>query len=186
VDKTAFEKTTLGFNNRSIAIVGNATSILKSNFGQLIDTFDIVIRMNRGLPVAPEAQGSKFDLWCFSTGAWVRKELKTYVRVPAVWMSPKLRERFDGSYECAFYPTRNWELLQQKIGERPSVGCMTIDMVSAGQPERVGIFGFDFKRSGTFYEDRIHLGPHNYSAEERYTLGKCEAANWEFYASNDQ
>lgn len=168
------------FSGKTIAVVGNATALLDCCFGKQIDEFDVVIRLNRGLPIKHSAQGSKFDLWCFSTAAWVRGELETYPAMQTVWMSPKLRERYDGSFDCAFYPASHWEALRDKLGERPSVGCMAIDMVSKGTPRQVDVFGFDFKKSGTFYEDRVHNGPHDYSREERFVLNLCAQPCWNF------
>lgn len=165
-------------NGKTVALVGNATALLDCNQGEQIDDHDVVVRMNRGLPVKHAAQGSKFDLWCFSTGAWVRQELRTYPKVPSIWMSPKLRDVYDGSFRCAFYPPPRWKTLRDAIGARPSVGCMVLDLLTGFSPKTVGVFGFDFKRSGTFYEARLNQGPHDFISEENFTRRICDERGW--------
>ena len=44
-------------DGKSVAIVGNATSLLAHRHGALIDGHDIVVRMNMVFPVDPAAQG---------------------------------------------------------------------------------------------------------------------------------
>lgn len=51
--------------NVTFSIVGNANSILKTNYGNLNDN-TFVLTMNRGSPFKPNAQCSKTDMSCFS------------------------------------------------------------------------------------------------------------------------
>ncbi|HWA47895.1 MAG TPA: glycosyltransferase family 29 protein [Dongiaceae bacterium] len=166
--------------DRSVAIVGNATSLLAHAWGDIIDEHDVVVRMNRGIPVDPRAQGRKFDVCCFSTlrdhGAVLRQAAPTF----AVWMSPKFREEYDGSIDVCFYPLQFWQALHDKLNARPSVGAMTVDLVSRSAARAVTVIGFDFKRSGTFYAAGQHIGPHDYAAESRYVLDACAAKGWRF------
>ena len=175
-----FEALLSRLRGKSVAIVGNAASILQKNDGALIDAHDIVIRMNRGAPVLESAQGKKFDVWCYSTGRWVKSELPEYPRVPAIWMSPKLREEQDPSFPCAFYPMELWQEIFDLLRARPSVGAMTCHMLAGLDLKMATCFGFDFKVSGTFYELIMHVGPHDFTAESDYIRGLCQSEKWAF------
>ena len=49
-----------------ISVVGNAKSIFDHKRGPLIDSADLVIRFNRGVPVSKGCQGKKTDILVFS------------------------------------------------------------------------------------------------------------------------
>jgi hypothetical protein len=167
-------------DGKTVAIVGNATSLLDHAFGAMIDSHDVVVRMNRGTPVNPAAQGAKFDVWCFSVMKTHAETLQRATPAFSVWMSPKCREDYDGSIDVSFYPLQFWQDLHHRLTARPSVGAMTIDLVSRSSARTVSVFGFDFKRSGTFYDPGLHIGPHNYAAESRYILDLCARHDWCF------
>jgi hypothetical protein len=167
-------------DGKSVAIVGNAASLLDHAWGPSIDTHDVVVRMNRGVPVNLVAQGSKFDVWCFSIMKTHAETLKQAMPAFSVWMSPKCRDDYDGSIDVSFYPLEFWHDLHRRLAARPSVGAMTVDLVSRSSARAVSVFGFDFKRSGTFYDPSLHVGPHNYAAESRYILDLCASHDWRF------
>ena len=48
--------------SKSIAIVGNASSLLDHSFGQEIDSYDVIIRLNKGFIRNPESQGTRTDI----------------------------------------------------------------------------------------------------------------------------
>ena len=51
--------------NKNVALVGPASSIIRSNSGKLIDTFDIVVRLNKSLPLPKKIMndiGSRTDI----------------------------------------------------------------------------------------------------------------------------
>ena len=167
-----------------VAIVGNAASLLRHSHGELIDQHDLVVRMNLGLPVNPAAQGRRFDLWCFSHHRVLRQAPPGFVAPSAsVWMSPKFRDQADRGIACHFYPMSYWRALRGQLGARPSVGAMTIDLVSRAKPREVTIIGFDFNRSKTFYETRTLPSPHDFATEERYVTDLIARRSWRFVAT---
>lgn len=168
---------------KSIAIVGNATSLLDHQYGPLIDEHDIVTRMNMGFPINPAAQGTRCDLWCYSSFRVPRLAPKDFAAPRSVWMSPKFRDRPDYRLDCYFYPLSYWRRLRQRLGARPSVGAMTIDLISRSSPREVTIIGFDFNRSKTFYENRIQPSPHDFGSEERYIMELVKTRSWRFVAT---
>lgn len=175
-------------NGKSIAIVGNATSLLSHSYGPLIDGHEVVTRMNKGFPISPVAQGRRFDLWGFSNYRILAKTPKNLVCPRLIWMSPTYRERADRELssrqaECFFYPLKDWSALHERLGARPSVGAMTIDLISRSKPRQVTIIGFDFNRTKSFYENRTTPSPHDFATESRYVLGMVERLSWRFIAT---
>jgi hypothetical protein len=57
-----------------------------------------------------------------------------------------------------YYPLARWRALRDRLGDRPSVGAMAIDLISQATLGAVSIFGFDIKRSATFYDMSHHVG----------------------------
>jgi Glycosyltransferase family 29 (sialyltransferase) len=169
-------------DGKSIVIVGNATSLLDHQYGALIDDHEVVTRMNMGFPINPVAQGARCDLWCFSSFRATRRAPPDFAPPRSVWMSPKFRDQADHGLDCYFYPVSYWRTLRQKLGARPSVGAMTVDLFSRARPRQVTIIGFDFNRSKTFYENRTLPSPHDFAAEERYIMDLVKERSWRFIA----
>jgi hypothetical protein len=165
---------------KSVAIVGNATSLLSHQHGALIDGHDIVARMNMGFPIDPAAQGTRFDLWCFSNYRATRQVPEGFVPPPAVWMSPRFRDIPADVGKCYFYPDSYWRRLRRLFGARPSVGVMTIDLVCHASPRQVTVIGFDFNRTKSFYENRTEPSPHDFVAEARYVTDLVAQRSWRF------
>jgi hypothetical protein len=171
-------------NGKSIAIVGNATSLLSHQYGPLIDGHEVVVRMNRGFPVNTAAQGTRFDLWCFSGSRAALHTPKGFTAPPrAVWMWHKRMRKELLGFDCIFYPRAYWQRLNDRLGARPSIGALTIDLVARATPREVTVIGFDFKRTGTFYQGFNHIGPHDFSAEARYVMDMVEKKGWRFVAT---
>jgi Glycosyltransferase family 29 (sialyltransferase) len=170
-------------DGKSIAIVGNATSLLDHQYGALIDEHEIVTRMNMGFPINPAAQGTRCDLWCFSNYRATLLAPRGFVAPRSVWMSPRFRDGTDHGVDCFFYPISYWRGLHDRFGARPSVGAMTIDLVSRSNPRQVTIIGFDFNRSKTFYEKRELASPHDFAAEARHVMDLVARRSWRFVAT---
>ena len=50
--------------DKKVIVVGNSTSILKKEYGEIIDSYDIVIRVNRCITQGYEKYiGKKIDIW---------------------------------------------------------------------------------------------------------------------------
>ncbi len=166
-------------DGKSIAIVGNATSLLSHQYGPLIDEHEVVVRMNRGFPLNPAAQGTRFDLWCFSGFGAVINPPKSFVAPRAIWM-PHRRLTKKTDLDCITYPRPYWRALRARLGARPSLGALTIDLISRAAPREVTVIGFDFKRTGTFYQSFNHIGPHDFSTEAHYVMEVVKERSWRF------
>lgn len=168
-------------DGRSVAVVGNAAALLQSDLGARIDSCDCVVRMNLGLPVKAAAQGERTDVLAFSTSKVVGDRWRGFGAALHLWMSPKGRgDLRPAPSPLTFYDLEDWERLTAQLGARPSVGAMVLDILSRRNPANVSVFGYDFKRSLTFYADAVHLGPHDFAAEEQFCMTLCARKGWSF------
>ena len=97
-------------------------------------------------------------------------------------MSPRQRETASGEHD--YYDLDRWQALADRLGARPSVGAMTIDLLFSLGCGPVSIFGFDFKRSLSYYMTSQHIGPHDYTAEEAYCMEMVRTNDWSFHSSH--
>jgi hypothetical protein len=173
----------LSVAGKSVSVVGNAASLLARDHGAAIEGRDVVIRMNRSLPIDPRSQGRRTDVLAFSTFRIVADIYTRFGARKLLWMSPKLRFRAGelGVPEgVGFYDLGRWEALHARLGARPSVGAMVLDWLSACDPREVAIFGFDFKRTPTSYQTKEHVGPHDYAAEQVFCEALVARHGWHF------
>lgn len=148
-----------------ISIVGNAESIFDKEYGDLIDSADIVIRFNGGVPICKKSQGTKTDILAFSNILFkdAFKEDLIY------WDMKQSPERF---------------YLEKVLGSTPSNGIAVIERVkNAYNFYQIQVFGFDWKASGTFWRKKEHKNPkHDYKKEEEYCKKIIETnKNWKLY-----
>ncbi|XP_048058959.1 CMP-N-acetylneuraminate-beta-galactosamide-alpha-2,3-sialyltransferase 1-like [Megalobrama amblycephala] len=174
---------------RTCAVVGNSGNLLGSHYGQLIDSHELVIRINKGPTKGYETDvGSKtthrilypesaVDLednthlvlfpfkirdmqWLISTFT-TRHITRTYTRVKS---SIKANENKVMILHPAFikYVYEKW---LQKNGKYPSTGFITV-VFALHICDQVDVFGFGAKSDGTWhhYFDKSHTnfkgGPH--------------------------
>lgn len=157
--------------NKSVAVIGNAESILSKTDGAEIDAHDTVIRINMGHIVEPTSQGSKTDVLAFSLPIdpqWINSNFGS---PELLWLSPKRRENTDYfeslGQEVGYYPIELWKKLSAYLdGARPSSGLMVIDLIYKMKAARLDLYGFDFKKSKTFYLRDDHIGPHAWDKEQ--------------------
>lgn len=169
-------------NARSISIVGNATSILSLNFGKAIDSAEVVLRMNCGFPKSQIAQGSRTDFLMFSV--WDIYKASNYA-MPLNRMahiSIQDRQRSEKNGVINFYPADLRAALFEKLGASPSVGCSTLDWLSNFYTGEVNVYGYDFKKTTSFYQRFQHIGHHNYRAEQKYVTELCNRKGWNYDA----
>ena len=172
----------------SIYIVCNAQNILKSRRGEWIDSFDTVIRMNRGFPKKKKDQGSRTDILALSCSIKEREYQKLFGAPAIAWMTPKHTSipEWITPEDIDFHPKEYWEILYQKLNEnRPSTGAMIIDLLcNYIKPTKLRITGFDFKTTKTLFEKREKLGPHNWDLERDFALqciakAKADGLDWD-------
>jgi hypothetical protein len=185
---------------KTIAIVGNAESILSKEEGIMIDGFQVVIRMNYGFVyaphlnryVAPKQLGKITTLVCAGNGQNILgcenkfPGMKGIVHMSGGNRGGSWKQDSDKFY---IYPLDLWEELKNLLTKRPSTGMMVIDMVKNCNPDYVSLFGFDFKKTKTYYNDgkggrelenvQNPIGPHNWKREQEYTISICRNNGWD-------
>lgn len=165
--------------NKSIAIVGNAESLLGTNFGDEIDSHDIIIRFNNGYIKNKTAQGCKTHVWASSLYIEEDELQKIFPDIKfVIWMTPKLSliKTYSKTFfkKVSIYPFLDWYMLYRKIKQRPTSGLMLIDyLVKNVKYKNIDIYGFDFFKTNSFY-NQVNLEilksntPHNFNQEENY------------------
>jgi hypothetical protein len=194
------------FDQKSVAIVGNAKSIFDNSYGSLIDSHDIVCRINQGAVILNEkAQGKKTDVFVFS-GLKKFKNLITDIGIDKnLFISARKQNESLSIKNLTVYPIEwrnqlknNLILLDKSFvntghplpGEKgeikkPSSGICTLDYVSKFNPNSVSVFGFDWKASPTYYNQGGYNTSHDWKYEKEYCLEYFQKQlNYKFYYEN--
>lgn len=169
----------------NLSIVGNAESLLARSYGSLIDQHP-TIRFNRTQIINSQAQGKRWDYLASS-------EINTfemYNKIPppfhSLIFSPTKPEMVYKVKKVAFkcdilhLPLQQSLDLQRTIGNVPSTGLQILYYLSSIHHECVHIFGFDFKKTKTFYEIR-NKGAHDWIKEEQLIKELAKKNSWNFY-----
>ena len=162
---------------KSVALVGNASSLFDKP--RNIDAHDVVVRINNG-PFSEDERGRAGRRTDVLLVSGMRGEKYLDCAPHVTWMTPKGRDKLTPAEASRmyFYPEEWWTELFREIGDRPSTGCMGIDMLSRLiGPGALYLYGFDFWKSPTWYTGKIHLGPHNPSSEEVYARRQIPASH---------
>lgn len=163
------------FTNKTIAVVGNAISLFDTSHGEEIDSHDIVMRINKGAlicfgDVKPEianSHGTQTDIWVL---AKVSQELKQVYQsnrhhVPVVITT----HSYESSVPDLYYAcTENIEKLHKDFDARPSTGIRILDYIKDFGWKTLDVYGFDWKKTDTFYDQNRPREIHNYKKEQEY------------------
>jgi hypothetical protein len=165
------------FKKKTIAVVGNALSLFDSEYGENIDSHDVVVRLNLGPKVMGRAShGNKLTVLacsrlCFLERTGVREE------VGPIWtLHTSQRGRIDPPpHGVSYLDLDSLTELRIRMGlqkkQDPSAGIATLWYISRCAPRSVDVYGFDWKQTPTFYDPtRIH-DSHAYDLEKQF----CES-----------
>lgn len=175
--------------SEEICLVGNASSLIEKKIGAEIDSFETVIRLNKGYPKNTEAQGKKTTLLGLSCPLSFLKYRWYYGKPAVMWMTPsrdRIPKWIPKQEQFSFYSLDRWEALSEALGgKRPSTGMMMIDYLCGEvKPSRLKIVGFDFKATNTLYSDALKPGPHDWDAERDHVFeivgeGARQGRDWQ-------
>jgi hypothetical protein len=133
-------------HKKSIAVVGNAKSIFDKKYGNLIDTHDLVCRINRGVVIDSISQGTKFDIWAFS-------KFKLIEDIAPLYPFP-IQVETNNFVEIINELKLSLGLINKK--DKPSTGTTIIKLLSYYEPKNLSLFGFDWGVTKTFYEEDLY------------------------------
>ena len=159
--------------NQSIALVGNACSLVDASLGSEIDSHDLVIRFNHAPIPDPISHGTRTDLLATSLPVSLGLVRDKDIR-HVMWMSPrrhKMKLRTLLIKSLALFPLSEYRRLEQKIGARPSTGLMMIEFLKNSQCRNVDIYGFDFFASLSLSGNQtLDTTPHQFASESEYVF----------------
>ena len=148
----------------NVAIVGNAKSLFDTEYGKEIDSHDFVIRFNRGFFAKPESQGTKTTLLLLACNL-TYQEIKSYGAKFVV-------NRSKNYFNPTGFTLSNEERmeLKGKLGSQPSTGFMAIDICLNFGAKHIDLYGFDWEKTPTWYNDPLYKTQHDYPKEQEIAL----------------
>ena len=144
-----------------VIIVGNSPSILLQEYGELIDSYDVVIRVNRCLTTGFEKYiGKKIDIWATTHGSERFRKMNDFVpenysEIKCLWtrtskVSPKLPKDFPEVEEHIMYKApsnfkKYYAAFFNEFGieHEPDTGLLTI-LTSLQFYKDITVHGFTF------------------------------------------
>ena len=153
------------FFNKRIAVVGNADSLFDSNYGKLIDSHDIVCRFNLGITANnPKSHGTRTDWLIYNNVEFAIKNnlfsynCKNFIQTRDIYLTPEQYQDLDIASLKNINIIHLSKHLDQdliKLGNLnckfPSIGLCFLYVLTHCHPKQVSIFGFDWKKTITFY-----------------------------------
>jgi len=161
---------------KRICLIGNANSIL--NEEKVIDSFDIIGRMNRGMPQGKEKFiGSRTDILFLSTHISGENIRKAFNPKFVVWMTVCHRLASPWVLKNAIQnPEEDWNVLYKELSINPTTGLMALNFILKHTNfKSLTIYGFDFFATKTWYNTRIDDGQKHSGEKEKVLFMKMIA-----------
>jgi Glycosyltransferase family 29 (sialyltransferase) len=167
------EKLRAMVNGKSVALVGNASSLFGKNLGAEIDAHDVVIRLNRGFIVDPQSQGSRTDIAGTARPLTLEqvcvqyKPQLIYWLFWRLWHIPPWNDEIWNKTEVI--PTRDWHAANSQLKGRPTSGfVMCHTLLKHTKPKVLNVYGFDFYATDNFYRGPLlRKTVHRHDEEEQ-------------------
>jgi hypothetical protein len=165
------------FKKRTVAVVGNAMSLFDTESGNDIDTHDVVVRINLGTrAMGLISHGSRLDVLSCSRYDFILRHGVIDEIKPWRILHTSDRNREDPPPPGVCYLDLDSRIqLKQKLDldkkQKPSAGISTLWYISQCAPRSVDVYGFDWKKTPTFYDPVRHDDAHVYDREKEF----CES-----------
>lgn len=158
--------------NKNIVLLGNSRSILTNE--KVIDSFDVVCRINRGKPEGKEKFiGSRTDILFLATRMREPAIKQDFNPNFVVWTTECQNLALPWVMENAIQnPVEDWRELRNKLPALPSTGYVTINfLLKHINFKSLTIYGFTFfDGTGTWYHRLKKPSWHNGDLEKKIIL----------------
>lgn len=155
---------------KTVAIVGNSVELFESSFGDEIDSFEVVCRLNRGAEIIDsQKQGTKITIWGYGDFDIVRSIFDSIHCDNTIHLSEN-RQSHKISKKTKHYMDLSElsELKKELLWNFPSSGLMMLYYIINRNARLVSLFGFDFNRSPSWpnnnWENNVK-NTHNWELE---------------------
>ena len=172
------------FEGKSIAVIGNARSLLKKEHGELIDSHDIVVRFNDTIMTESASMGKKTDIFACSGGCKSIDRLRNKPGCASTYLKNRfssddivvlsLNSNSDKKLNRFWKDPRFFSISIHKqactkiLGSKSSAGFIFLYYLYAcSNPKSVSIFGFDWKKTASNYHKPTdkRKSSHNWALE---------------------
>ena len=165
------------FDNKTVAVVGNAFSLFEKSQGELIDKNDVVCRFNLGNKIIDKKhQGERVDFAFFNVaGRYKYKDIISELGDgPLIVHASGFFRRKSKSVATHYIPLESIEDIKKAAGvDRPSSGFSALHYISQCNPKEINIFGFDFNYDHhPLHASHRASGPHDYRKEKEYIMNE--------------
>lgn len=147
------------FKGKTVAVVGNAASLIQQSYGKEIDQAEVVVRINRGgfrFPEFSRQMGTRLDVWCMQNirqnKAFFNKPHTKNVRkmqMDTIDVSPQFIEMAD-----VVFSQEDKVALDSNLTKKSSTGLRVLYYISKQDPAKVLVYGFDWKKTYSWHEKR--------------------------------
>lgn len=161
---------------KSVALVGNAQSLLTQGKAAEIDAHDVVIRINLGIPgIVPAPQiGERTDIWA-TAKFWgvdkVPKDAKIAVFMKLTQLGDKHWSELvyaNTSMVLQRWPQRLEDEVKEFVGADPGTGIRILYWLKRyAKPSSVSVYGMDCWETPTHWSHRMNTPNHKPDLEKK-------------------
>lgn len=163
------------FKDKTVSLVGNASSLYEKHQKDLIEKNNLVCRINRGYESTGNHSGDRTDILFYSKpDIHLDLSINQINPLAFVHLSPVDQDK-QYNEKTYFFPENDWWEFRKSCkldpNKWPSTGLVSIFfLLSKVKIKSIDIFGFDFKKSKTFYhtEQTRSKARHDWAFEETF------------------
>lgn len=173
-------------HGRSIAVVGNGTSLANTNMGQSIDSNTIVCRFNRFPSIGDVSNdvGHRTDIWITSPDVLNEKKVLPNTLKWVIISGGDVRytlQNWSGAINhlkqdrrIITIPLEVWSSLVKQLQAPPSAGILWLHYLSTHQHLDINIHAYGFDKTDTNHQ-HYHIGSKSFKPSSRHAWTKEKA-----------
>ena len=162
---------------KTISLVGNAQSLLEKEQGELIDSSDVVMRINRGYPANFKSHGVKTNVVWMNNRFVGDKVIHDYLRTSKFFYYVLQGGNSKSEIESCLikgdlYNWKDvWQTHKPEMKKMPSQGFVIIYLLYKEIDCKLNLFGFDFMKTKIqMPRPELHIhrdtSPHDFTTEK--------------------